>query len=174
LLGHPQHWGSTQRDDLWLVRLYSNGQATHSYRYRHEEPALDQMPTDYVDMTTYDELRALVSGFDETVDYQIVLLEVGTMNMPAVWAIDALGLELDMDSGVWAYLCNPEQQYSGFRPYAWVNITNIIGVGGNIIAVLEAVTEHRPKTGTMFQVGLIGRMDSRAKIWARLEERSEC
>jgi hypothetical protein len=58
------------------------------------------MPTDYVDMTTYDELRALVGGFDETVDYQIVLLEVGTMNIPAVWAIDALGLELDMEPGV--------------------------------------------------------------------------
>jgi len=97
------------------------------------------MPTDYIDITSYDELRALIGSFDETIEFQIVLLEVGNSNMSAVWAINALGLELDMESGVWEYICNPKQYYPQFRPHCWVNRTNILAIGDNVMVVLEAV-----------------------------------
>jgi hypothetical protein len=103
--------------------------------------------TSYIQLSSYDEVRDVLGRFDDRVTYQIILSTLGQGGLPAACVVDALGLGLDMEPTVWAYLCSRQVNLYDAVGTSWITSNSFIEVGSNVMVVLNAVEQRRPKTG---------------------------
>ncbi|KAF2729227.1 hypothetical protein EJ04DRAFT_568841 [Polyplosphaeria fusca] len=96
-------------------------------------------------------LKSFLRDANEAVACQIVLLDVGLSRLPPTWIVDAIGLGLDIDPGIWAFfLPQSSIEQNGGQAPQWMRRSDFIAVGRDALLVLGAIPNIRPMTAVIF------------------------
>lgn len=92
---------NVQDGDLWILRFHKGGSSHSSYRYQEGKPRISYNNSNHTDIELREVLPKIIDWFEDSAEYQFLLLELGYEGLPAAWAVDALGLGLDLEPAAW-------------------------------------------------------------------------
>ncbi|KAF2114330.1 hypothetical protein BDV96DRAFT_600313 [Lophiotrema nucula] len=136
------------RRTLDLIRFYSNG-APCCITHCHQAAQRRNLENDLV-ATEHNTLC------------QVLLVELDHDSLPPPWVLDVVGLGLDLEPTVWAYLNSRSSHLEAlqdFRPRSWIKRDNIIIVNQDAFMLLDEIHGIRPRTGVIFMAP-----DSRRRV----------
>lgn len=148
-------------EDLWLLQFPSSNRSLNAYRYQPSPQESSSYPQvsaantsanaealGFRNETSPEVFQSYLNGRDSDVEYQVVLLALGYKGHPPNWAVDILGLGLDMEPPIWDYLISRTRDHQK-RAVVWIDQSQLIDIGHHSLVFLDAAPSRRPKTGML-------------------------